>query len=150
MTAQAKSERFTEVVLAIFRTNGALLEWGDRFVSPHGITSARWQIIGAIGLAGQPLTAPKIASTMGISRQGAQKQLNLLLTDKLVEQIPNPLHQRSPLYRLNDAGAELYRAIEKQWNDAAARLANAVPAADLDKMQALLEQICRLLAGNNR
>lgn len=139
-------ENLTEVVLAVFRANGRLLEWGDRFVAPFNLTSARWQVLGAIALAGDALTAPQIAAAMGITRQGAQKQLNLLLTDGLLVAHPNPLHQRSTLYRLSDPGAELYAAIARDWSLASQRLAAAMPTDDLRAIRRTLDQLCDLLA----
>ena len=80
----------TQLTLTVFRLNGLLLHCGDRLVEPLGLTSARWQVLGAIALAGVPLTAPKIGEAMGVTRQGAQKQLNVLAEQGLVEARPNP------------------------------------------------------------
>jgi hypothetical protein len=54
--------------------NGQLLAAGDRLVEDLNLTSARWQMLGAIALADSPHTAPQLAARMGVSRQGAQKQ----------------------------------------------------------------------------
>jgi DNA-binding MarR family transcriptional regulator len=99
-----KEERLTGVILTLFQLNGALLDWGDVFVAPEALTSARWQMLGALALAGQPLSAPQVAAAMGVTRQGAQKQLNLLSEAQLVEVRPNPQHKRSPLYQLTGGG----------------------------------------------
>ena len=68
--------------------------WGDAFVGPFGLTSARWQMLGALAFSEVPLTAPQIADRMGVTRQGAQKQLNLLREAHLVQTLPNPGHRR--------------------------------------------------------
>ena len=65
----------TEIILSVFRLNAQLLEQGDRLVKPLRLTSARWQVLGAIAMAGEPQTAPQIAAAMGVTRQGVQKQL---------------------------------------------------------------------------
>ncbi|MCE1813592.1 MarR family transcriptional regulator, partial [Enterobacter hormaechei] len=93
-------EVFTEITLAVFRLNALLLSKGDQLVAPLGITSARWQVLGAIAHAPHPLTTPQIAAAMGITRQGVQKQLNLGLSSGMVKTITNPRHERSPLYQL--------------------------------------------------
>ncbi|MDR2992185.1 MAG: MarR family transcriptional regulator, partial [Burkholderiaceae bacterium] len=98
----------TALTLAVFRLNGALLQWGDLLVAPLGLTSARWQMLGAIALAGRSLTAPQVGAAMGVTRQGAQKQLNVLLKLDLVETLTNPAHKRSPLYALTARGRRLY------------------------------------------
>ena len=79
----AGASAVTQLTLTVFRLNGLLLHWGDRLVEPLGLTSARWQILGAIALSGEPLTAPKIGEAMGVTRQGAQKQLNMLAEQDL-------------------------------------------------------------------
>ena len=100
-----KEKRLADIMLLVFRLNGRLLEQGDRLVEGLNLTSARWQVLGALALADRPLTAPQIAESMGVTRQGAQKQLNLLMDEGLLERRPNPSHERSPLYVLTDAGA---------------------------------------------
>ena len=110
----------TEIMLAIFRVNGRLLERGDQLVEPLNLSSARWQVLGAVALAGKPLSAPQIAEAMGITRQGAQKQLNKLALDGFFEQCLNPRHQRSPLYALTELGSRAFAeamALEAVWAD---------------------------------
>ena len=87
---QNKSDILTDLVLAVFRLNGAMINWGDDFSASAGLSSARWQMLGAIALAERPLSAPQIAERMGVTRQGAQKQLNLLAEAGLIELIANP------------------------------------------------------------
>ncbi len=98
----------TEIMVTIFRINGRLLEKGDDLVRSLGIASAQWQVLGAVSLAGKPLTVPQIAEAMGITRQGAQKQLNRMLKEALFEKLPNPRHERSSLYRLTPKGEFIY------------------------------------------
>jgi DNA-binding MarR family transcriptional regulator len=145
----ANAEALTQVILAIFRANGRLLEWGDRFVAPLGITSARWQMIGALGISEKAISAPQVASTMGVTRQGAQKQLNLLLVDGLIEQLANPKHQRSPLYQLSNQGKKLYRLIDHDWLKAAERLSIRLPANKLLEVMLILNQLCEHLDSDN-
>ncbi|NMM27991.1 MAG: winged helix-turn-helix transcriptional regulator [Glaciimonas sp.] len=105
-------------MLMVFRLNGRLLEQGDQLVEPFNLTSARWQVLGAAALAGKPLSAPQIAEAMGITRQGAQKQLNKLEEDGFFEQSINPRHQRSPLYVLTELGNRTFAkamALEAVW-----------------------------------
>ena len=51
----SKAAVFTEIMLAVFRVNGRLLEKGDQLVLPLSLTSARWQVLGAVALAGDPV-----------------------------------------------------------------------------------------------
>src|SRR5262249_60183634 len=58
----------TELILETFRLNGLLLEAGDRLVAEIGLTSARWQGLGAIALAPGPLPVAHLARHMGRGR----------------------------------------------------------------------------------
>jgi len=95
-------------MLEVFRLNARLLEKGNQMVTPLGMTSARWQVLGAIALYGKAVSCPQIAATMGVTRQGAQKQLNLAYEDHLVAIQNNPRNLRSPLYELTAAGRSVY------------------------------------------
>lgn len=141
----AAAEALTDVTLAVFRLNGMLLQWGDGLVEPLGLTSARWQMLGALSLAGRPLTAPQIGRAMGVTRQGAQKQLNLLLEQGLVEAHANPAHRRSPLYTLTPHGRRLYARADALWWDQAADLACRIPLPQLQATKKTLEAMLRHL-----
>lgn len=113
-------------MLAVFRVNGRLLEKGDQLVAPLDLTSARWQVLGAIAMAGKPLSAPQVAEAMGITRQGAQKQLNKLGEEGFLEMQQNPRHERSPLFKLTNKGKRAMDAtmsLQTAWaNDLSAGL----------------------------
>jgi DNA-binding MarR family transcriptional regulator len=118
--SNTKAAILTDIMLAIFRVNGRLLEKGDQMVEPLNLTSARWQVLGAVSLADKPLSAPQVAEAMGITRQGAQKQLNKLEEEGFLEQLPNPRHERSPLYSLTKRGNQAISAtmaLQKTWAD---------------------------------
>lgn len=122
MTTQSntKAAILTDIMLAVFRVNGRLLEKGDQMVAPLNLTSARWQVLGAVSLSDTPLSAPQVAEAMGITRQGAQKQLNKLEEEGFLEQLPNPRHERSPLYALTKRGSQAISAtmaLQKTWAD---------------------------------
>jgi len=136
-----KSDLLTNIVLSVFRANGRLIDWGDKFSAEFELTSARWQMLGAIALSKEPLTAPQIALNMGVSRQGAQKQLNLLVQDNLLTTLSNPYHKKSPRYALTATGERVYKAIDKKWLNHVKKLCAKVSKNDLvvtDQLLALL------------
>jgi hypothetical protein len=45
------SDVVSELALEIFRLNGELLADGDALVADLGLTSARWQVLGAVALS---------------------------------------------------------------------------------------------------
>lgn len=138
MTAQ---ETYTAISLAIFRANGALGEWGNLFAAPHGLTTARWQILGAVALAQTPPNVPQIAEKMGVTRQGALKQVDILVQEGLLEALPNPAHKRSPLYRLTEHGQTLLDTISTQWQQHAQQAARHFAPADLQTTLNVLNQL---------
>ena len=89
----AIAEPLTELTLTVFRLNGMMLQWGDKLVGPLGLTSAKWQMLGSLALAENLLTAPQVGQVMGVTRQGAQKQLNILEELNLVKPQGNPAHK---------------------------------------------------------
>ena len=127
-----KADNLTTISLSVFRLNGLLVEWGNHFSQPHGLTTARWQVLGAIALAPQPPNIPQIAATMGVTRQGVLKQINLLVGEGLIQPLPNPAHKRSPLYALTEIGQATFDAIDARWNKHVQKMAAGFTAADLD------------------
>ena len=97
-------EALTDLILETFRLNGALLEAGNRLTKPHGLTSARWQVMGAIDLAGHAMTVAQIARRMGLSRQGVQRIVNELVKLGLLSLEDNIDHKRAPLVVISKSG----------------------------------------------
>lgn len=150
MAKNSKSiDAVTGIILSVFRLNAQLLDQGDRLVKPLGLTSARWQVLGAIAMAGEPQTAPQIATAMGITRQGVQKQLNLAVTEGLIELHPNPRHQRSPLHALTAKGQAAYdnaMALQSVW---AKSLGQGLPFSELQSAKQVLEVLEHHLSSVN-
>lgn len=136
-----KAQTLTDIILSVFRVNGRLLEAGDALVKPLRLTSARWQVIGAVALAGKPLTVPQIALAMGVTRQGVQKQANVLIGQGLMELTPNPGHKRSPLLSLTPEGTEVYHKVDALYSDWAERLAGDLSAEDMRTTLRTLENL---------
>lgn len=142
-----KASRLTAIALTVFRLNGQLIEWGDYFSQPHGLTSARWQVLAAITVAPSPPNILQIAAAMGITRQGVLKQINLLVDEGLVEPLPNPPHKRSPLYALTAEGQTVYDALVDRWNKHVRQISSESIAADLDATVRVLPMMSRVHAG---
>ena len=70
------SDAATDLILETFRLNGSLLAAGDAMVADLGLTSARWQVLGAIALSPVPLPVAHIARNMGLTRQAVQRLIN--------------------------------------------------------------------------
>ena len=137
----------TELVLEIFRLNGALLAQGDRLVGDIGLTSARWQVIGAAALSPVPLSVAAIARNMGLTRQAVQRVANDLEQAGLVRFAPNPHHRRAQLVVLTAAGTAAYRAAVARQAPWANRIAAGLDHRRIRAARALLHAIARQLDG---
>ena len=104
----------TDLVLETFRLNGRLLASGDALVADLGLTSARWQVIGAMALSPVPLSVAQIARNMGLTRQAVQRLANEMEADGLMRFAPNPHHQRAKLVLLTAAGKSAFAAAMKR------------------------------------
>jgi DNA-binding MarR family transcriptional regulator len=140
----------TDVVLRTFRANGLFLGAGDLLAAEEGLTSARWQVLGAIALAGRPLTVPQIARRMGLTRQSVQVSVNRLLGETLVEADDNPDHRRSPLIRLTELGSARYAAMERRQARWINELADGLEVSELSTAARVLQELSDRLDANAR
>lgn len=140
-----EGEAATDVILATFRANGLLLASGDRLAEEEGLTSARWQVLGAIALAGRPLTVPQIARRMGLTRQSVHATVGRLEAQGVVELMPNADHQRSQLVRLTPLGQRRWAAMDRRQAVWVNRLAEGLGPSKLKRAARVLEELCRRL-----
>jgi DNA-binding MarR family transcriptional regulator len=140
-----KGDTATRMILATFRANGLLTAAGDLLAGGVGLTSARWQVLGALAHAGQPLTVPQVARRMGLTRQSVHATVGRLAADGLVELTANADHQRSSLVRLTEVGTARYRAMQRRQSAWVDRLVAPLPAADLETALSVLEKLCQRL-----
>ena len=103
-------DALTGLVLELFRLNSLLLTAGDRLVAPLKLTSARWQILGAIAYAERPEPVAWLARGLGANRQNVQRIINDLHGEGLVAFETNPHHRRAQLVVLTDKGKRAFDA----------------------------------------
>ncbi|NKC32826.1 MarR family winged helix-turn-helix transcriptional regulator [Falsiroseomonas selenitidurans] len=128
----------SDIAVEVFRLNGRLLAAGDRVVAPLGLTSARWQVLGAVALAPHPGPTAHVARAMGLTRQNVRRIVQELVAEGLLELAPNPNHRRAPLVQLTAPGQAAYAAASAAWAPRAAALAEAVDPALLASTLATL------------
>src|SRR4249919_3644573 len=98
----------TRFILDLFRLNNLLLTGGDRLVARLGLTSARWQILGAIVATERPQPVAWLARDLGANRQNVQRIVNDLHKEGLVSFEVNSHHRRAQLVTLTDKGRRAY------------------------------------------
>lgn len=103
-------DALTNLMLDLFRLNSRLLTAGDRLVVRLGLTSARWQILGAILHAERPQPVAWLARDLGANRQNVQRIVNDLHAEGLVAFEANPHHRRAQLVVLTDKGKRTFAA----------------------------------------
>ena len=140
-----EGEKATDLILSTFRTNGLLLAAGDVLAEEHGLTSARWQVLGAIVYAQRPLTVPQIARRMGLTRQSVHTTVSRLAADGIVELVENADHRRSQLVAMTELGEEKYRAIDEKQAVWVSDLALGLSQAELETASRVLDELCRRL-----
>ena len=141
--------RLTALILETFRLNGRLLSAGDRLVGDLGLSSARWQILGALALEGRPLTVAQIGRRMGLSRQAVQRVVNDLVSDDVLELRDNPDHKRAKLVVLSQKGTDVYSAADARQVGWVNELGEGLSLDDLDIAGTVLREILRRLEEAN-
>jgi DNA-binding MarR family transcriptional regulator len=140
-------EALTDLMLDLFRLNSLLLTAGDRLVAGLGLTSARWQILGAIVTAERPQPVAWLARDLGANRQNVQRIINDLAEDGLVAFEANPHHRRAQLVVLTDKGRRTFDAamrLQAPWIDG---LAEGISVEDIEAAHRMAVALRRKLEG---
>jgi DNA-binding MarR family transcriptional regulator len=135
----------TDLILDVFRLNGALLVSGDTLVGDLGLTSARWQVLGAIALSPVPLPVAHLARNMGLTRQAVQRTVDEMRKDGLVRLDPNPHHRRAMLVTMTDRGERAYGAVTQRQAGWADVLAAGLSPEGVEAASLLLRELQRRL-----
>ena len=136
-----EGEVLTGLILETFRLNGSLLEAGNRITKPYGLTSARWQVMGALDLEGRPLTVSQIARRMGLTRQAVQRIVNDLAKLEMVDVKSNVDHKRAPLISVSRTGVEAMEKINAAQARWVNQLADGLSEKQISQAMRLLETV---------
>jgi DNA-binding MarR family transcriptional regulator len=111
----ATAEPYRLLIAEVYELAGRSRETSEAIARRQGQTAARWHVLSV--LSDRDASVSAIARRLGQARQSVQRVAADLLVASLVQAIPNPDHQRSPLLRLTETGRSLLEAL----NDDAAR-----------------------------
>jgi DNA-binding MarR family transcriptional regulator len=140
-------EALTDLMLDLFRATGLILTAGDRLVAPLGLTSARWQVLGAVAAAERPQPVAWLARDLGANRQNVQRIVNDLNADGLVAFEANPHHRRAQLVVLTDRGKRAFDAamdLQAPWVN---ELADGLSVRDVATVRRVVTALRRKLGG---
>jgi DNA-binding MarR family transcriptional regulator len=142
-------DALSSLVLDLFRVNSLLLTAGDRLVAELGLTSARWQILGAIVAAERPQPVAWLARDLGANRQNVQRIINDLHRDGLVGLEANPHHRRAQLVVLTDKGRQAFNAamrLQAPWINS---ISAGLSVKDIETVHRVITALRKKLAGND-
>jgi DNA-binding MarR family transcriptional regulator len=126
-----------------------LLTSGDRLVAPLGLTSARWQILGAILSAERPQPVAWLARDLGANRQNVQRIVNDLEKEGLVAFEANPHHRRAQLVVLTDGGRHTFDAamrLQAPWVNS---LSDGIQTKDMEATRRVMTALRNKLQGSD-
>ncbi|MGP5211886.1 MarR family winged helix-turn-helix transcriptional regulator [Psychrobacter alimentarius] len=145
MKESNKGPIFTDIVLEVFKLGGLFVSEGDQMGAEYGITSARWKVLGALSLAGEPQTASQIARNMGLTRQAVQRLIDVMHEDELLLFHDNPEHKRAKLIRLSERGEMIYSQLYDKQLAWAVNGSTDISEAELETTLSVLKRIANTI-----
>jgi DNA-binding MarR family transcriptional regulator len=139
MAHSKAGKTFTELVLETFRFNGRLLLVGDRLAKPMGLTSSRWQVLGAV--EERALSVAQIARKMGLARQNVQRLADVLQKEAIIHYTPNPDHQRAKLVCLTPKGRHAMQELGERQALWANRIASGATTAEIQSVLDIMKKL---------
>ena len=139
----------TDLILNLFRLNSRMLTAGDKLVAGLGLTSARWQVLGAITEADRPQPVAWLARDLGAHRQNVQRIINDLHKEGLVAFEANPHHRRAQLVVLTDKGKRAFESamtLQAPWVN---RLSDGLSAKDIETVHRVVTAVQKKLEDND-
>ena len=141
-------EALTGLILDLFRLNSLLVTAGDRLVAGLGLTSARWQILGAVAAVERPEPVAWLARNMGANRQNVQRIINDLHEQGLVTFAANPHHRRAQLVVLTDKGMQTFDAAMRLQGPWINMLAGGLVLKDIQSFHRVIVSLRQKLENN--
>lgn len=141
-------EALTGMMLDLFRLNSMILKAGDRLVAPLGLTSARWQILGAVNAAERPQPVAWLARDLGANRQNVQRIINDLQREGLVAFEPNPHHRRAQLVVLTESGRQAFDAAMELQTPWVNQISDGLTVKDLQTVHRVINALQENLEDN--
>lgn len=145
----SSDDEIRRLILETFRLHGAVFAAENALASEFGLTSARWQVLGAVWDTDRTLSG--IARSMGLTRQSVQRTTLRLVADGFVELRDNPDHARAKLVSLTEKGADTLQKISEKQAQWVSSLAEDMEPANIriavGMMRGLLNRLSTLEAG---
>lgn len=145
---RATPDDIGRLILEVFRVNGCLLVAGDKLVAPFGLSSAKWQVLGAAVRSDDLQTVSQIARETGVTRQAVQRIANILVNDGMVELKKNVKDKRAPLVEVTEVGRYAYSeadSVRRRWLQG---LSLTIETHEIDQAVLLMRSLRAQLSGS--
>lgn len=129
----------TSLVVPVSELQVEFLYAAESVAERHGLTPARWQVLGA-ALA-QAQSVADIARTLGLARQSVQRVADDVVELGWGDWATNPRHARAKLLVPTEAGRQVLEATQRdqlQWADAVGSRLNP---DDVAALRGLMERV---------
>lgn len=113
-----RKQALSDLSVEVFRLTARLNTLGDQLAGQAGLSTARWQLLGAIAGSPDGESVARIARRMGLQRQSVQRTADALADAGFIEYVPNPNHRRAKLVVLTKAGDKALQTLDTlrdQW-----------------------------------
>ena len=140
-------EALSALMLDLFRVNSLILAAGDRLVAGLGLTSARWQVLGAIVASERPQPVAWLARDLGANRQNIQRIVNDLHAEGMVAFQTNPHHRRAQWVVLTSKGEQAFAQAMHMSGPWIGQLADGLSPAEIETVHRVLTVLRRKLEG---
>lgn len=128
------------VIGETFRLYGAVVAAGDVITRPFGLSSARWQVMGAIE-ATEGATVSALAREVGVTRQSVRRIVSEMTAEGYLQLIENPSHRRARIVVMTRQGWRAYDAVTAAWKATAERMDRCFGR---DQLASLTHQLIQL------
>jgi DNA-binding MarR family transcriptional regulator len=147
VTRTAEGDALTALVLPAFELNGEFLAAAHDIATPHGLTPAWWQVLGAT--LDEPLTVADIARRvgLGLARQSVQRVADILVDKGWAAYRDNPRHSRAKLLEPTQRGREVVASLRDEQHAWSNAVGAEVGVEDLQRALAIIARVVRASRG---
>jgi DNA-binding MarR family transcriptional regulator len=147
VTRTAEGDALTALVLPAFELNGEFLAATHDIATPHGLTPAWWQVLGATLDDALPVAEIARRVGLGLARQSVQRVADILVAKGWAVYVPNPRHSRAKLLQPTDAGRDVITSLRGEQH----AWSNAVGVeVGLDDLERALDIVLRVIRASRR
>ncbi|GGX21433.1 MarR family winged helix-turn-helix transcriptional regulator [Streptomyces chartreusis] len=133
------SDETALLIADVLEAAGALRRLGEETASAEGLTQARWQVLSVV--SEEPLTIPRAARRLGVSRQNVQRVANDLVSLGLAAYRDNPDHRGSPLLTMTPPGEQALARLTDRATKMHRTLFVAIPDEEIRATRASLRRL---------